>query len=579
MKLGNVAATTEVGYSLYFIRSMNCTKVFLFILLFCFPHPIFSQNIAEMLKSDELKISGRLGASMVFYNIEGRETTRSPFTWMLVGNPVISYRGITLPFSMTISEQNRSFRQPFNKIGVSPYYKWAKLHLGYRNPLFSKYTLGGHTILGAGGEFNPGNYRIGIMYGRLLRPLDSNPLQLFQPGTYATTSYKRNGLALKLGYGTSTNYVDLLFFNGWDMPNSITQESRLTLKPAENAVISIVSEQKIKENITFGLEYAASTYTDNILLADSLDRELAFFSGIMSTNITSRRSNALDTYFGYSQDWFGLKLRLKQIDPGYRSMGTWYMQNDYRNITIEPRMQFYENRYVLSSSLGLQRDNLENSESPQMNRTIGSVSLSANPLPWYKADILYSNYDLNQKNESYGIDSLLSLSQTTQSLGVNQNIGLTGDLFAQNLFFSLNRQLLRDKNPAIAELTNYTSNILLATYMVSYIPKQMNLTLSYNLTSFNLSSLETQVSGPVVAYSASFLKNSLNLSVSNAFYKTRQNGEDSSKINIFWINSSYRFNKKHLAKAGFFINNNNNLQNSGTSIVEKKAELGYSYIF
>ncbi|MDT8430978.1 MAG: hypothetical protein RQ746_05520 [Bacteroidales bacterium] len=538
-----------------------------------------------MLTNDELKISGRLGASMVFYDVEGRETTRSPFTWMLVGNPVISYRGITLPFSMTISEQNSSFRQPFNKIGASPYYKWAKFHLGYRNPVFSKYTLGGHTILGAGGEFNPGNFRVGIMYGRLLKPLDSNPLQLFQPGTYATTSYKRNGLALKLGYGTSTNYVDFLFFNGWDMPNSITQESQLTLKPAENAVISIISEQKIKEHITFGLEYAASTYTDNSLLddlpglPDSPDTEVAFFSGIMKTNISSRRSNALDTYFGYSQDWFGLKLRLKQIDPGYRSMGTWYMQNDYRNLTIEPRLQFHENKYVLSSSLGLQRDNLKNPESPRMNRTIGSISLSANPVQWYKADLLYSNYDLNQVNESYGIDSLLSLSQTTQSLGVNQNISLAGENFTQNLFVSLNRQLLRDKNPTIAEFTNYTSNILLASYMVNYLPRQMSLTLSYNHTSFNLSTLETRVSGPVVAYSASFLKNALNLSVSNAFYTTILNGEDSSKINIFRINSSYRFNKKHLAKAGFFLNNNTNIQNTGTSIVEKKAELGYSYIF
>jgi hypothetical protein len=558
---------------------MNCNKAFLFILLCCIPRPVFSQDIAEMLQNDALKISGRLGASMVFYDVEGRETTRSPFTWMLVGNPVISYRGITLPFSMTISEQHTSFRQPFNKIGVSPYYKWAKLHLGYRNPVFSKYTLGGHTILGAGGEFSPGKFRMGIMYGRLLKPVDSNPLQLFQPGTYATTSYKRNGLALKLGYGTSTNYIDLLFFNGWDLPNSITQESRLTLKPAENAVISIITEQKIKEHITFGLEYAASAYTENSLLADSLDTELAFFSGIMNTNISSRRSNALDTYFGYSQDWFELKLRLKQIDPGFRSMGTWYMQNDYRNLTIEPRLQFHNSKYILNSSLGLQRDNLKNSESPRMNRTIGSVSLSANPVQWYKADVLYSNYDLNQKNESYGIDSLLSLSQTTQSLGINQNISFAGDRVAHNLFFSLNRQLLRDKNPAIAAFTDYTSNILLASYLVSYLPRQMNLTLSYNLTSFHLSTMETRVSGPVVAFSAAFLKNSLSLSVSNAFYKTRLDGDDSSKINIFVVNGSYRFNKKHLAKAGFFINNNTNFQNTGTSIVEKKAELGYSYIF
>ncbi|MBE0652565.1 MAG: hypothetical protein IH594_02135, partial [Bacteroidales bacterium] len=80
---------------------MMYKKAFLYLFLFSVFPPIFTQNVAELLKSDELKISGRLGASMVFYNVEGRETTRSPFSWMLVGNPVVSYRGITLPFSMT----------------------------------------------------------------------------------------------------------------------------------------------------------------------------------------------------------------------------------------------------------------------------------------------------------------------------------------------------------------------------------------------------------------------------------------------------------------------------------------------
>jgi len=43
-----------------------------------------------------------------------------------------------------------------------------------------------------------------------------------------------------------------------------------------------------------------------------------------------------------------------------------------------------------------------------------------------------------------------------------------------------------EREPKLLEMAA-EANILLASYLVSYLPKQMNLTLSYNLTSFNLS--------------------------------------------------------------------------------------------
>ncbi len=175
------------------------------VLFLCLLFPAFctlpAQDLGSIKDEKKLSVNGQLGASMVFYNVEGRDANRPAFSWMLIGNPVLTIYGITFPFSFTVSEQERSFQQPFNRFGVSPSYKWAKLHLGYRNVSFSKYTLGGHTILGAGGEFSPGKFRIGVMYGQLLRPVPFNSILYSQ--TQQVPSYRRNGLAFRFGYGTS----------------------------------------------------------------------------------------------------------------------------------------------------------------------------------------------------------------------------------------------------------------------------------------------------------------------------------------------------------------------------------------
>ena len=72
--------------------------------------------------------------------------------------------GVEIPFSLTVSEQERSFRQPFNQFGITPTYKWAKAHLGYSNLTWSPFTWSGQTVLGGGVELNPGKFRFGMRY-------------------------------------------------------------------------------------------------------------------------------------------------------------------------------------------------------------------------------------------------------------------------------------------------------------------------------------------------------------------------------------------------------------------------------
>lgn len=75
-----------------------------------------------------------------------------PLTWGVTARLNLSLYGLQIPFSVTFSERERSFRQPFNQYGASPRYKWVRLHLGYRTMHFSQLTMTGQNFLGGGGR-------------------------------------------------------------------------------------------------------------------------------------------------------------------------------------------------------------------------------------------------------------------------------------------------------------------------------------------------------------------------------------------------------------------------------------------
>ena len=130
-------------------------------------------------------------------------------------------------------------QQPFNQFGISPHYRWAKLHLGYNDLFFSPYTLANHRFRGVGLELNPGKLRFGAAYGRFRKPIaqevinavpDEDAYLLEEP----IPAFGRRAWSAKLGFGTERSFVDLILLRGEDRPESIDTVSDLTFKPAEN---------------------------------------------------------------------------------------------------------------------------------------------------------------------------------------------------------------------------------------------------------------------------------------------------------------------------------------------------------
>src|SRR5690606_33606289 len=130
---------------------------------------------------------------------------QQPLGYSLSGTLNLSLYGWSLPFSVAISRQGSTFSQPFTRFGVSPEYKWVKLHAGHRNMRFSEFTLNNTTFLGGGMELRPKAFRFSAMYGML------QPAQRADENRYGVAQYKRMGYGALLGLGKK-NTFDLTFF-------------------------------------------------------------------------------------------------------------------------------------------------------------------------------------------------------------------------------------------------------------------------------------------------------------------------------------------------------------------------------
>jgi len=557
-------------------------KLVLFFLLVASIHA-FSQDISSISGQDPFRINGSLTAKLQFYNTDRDNPSRSPFMWYLQGNPVITLYGIVLPFSIRLSEQQRDFRQPFNQFGVSPYYKWAKLHLGYRSHNWSTYALAGHSITGAGLELTPGKFQVGFATGRLLKPVRylDNPENI----KLQTPAYKRTGTALRLGYGSESNNLSLVILKARDDSTSLgTVPTEYRLTPDENLVVSFMTKQTIAKKYLFEVEVAQSLYTRDIrtAISDSTGGVMTkIFSSLIANHESTTSSNAIRASAGYQSDLFSLMMRYQRVEPDFRSMGAYYFATDLSNITIEPSLKLMEKKLTLAGSVGTQIDNLKNDKNLRTRRTITSARVNWVPLPQYNLSAFFSNYGLAQESGLLSIDTLRQseVAQATSQFGVTQSLNLTGEKLGHNLMVNFNYQKLNDRNENTSQYSEFSTKILSANYFITYMPFSINGSAAFLYTHFAQDTVVTVAYGPSVGLGKSFLKNKLNASVYLSFINNKVQDEDTGTSGIYSFQLGYRPLKNHRFALKYNYSKNNRLATGYNSYYESKLDFDYTYTF
>lgn len=543
---------------------------------------VHAQDLGNLKDAKPVGYSGSLSLRLNSYSTTREQSVRDPFFWTISGSPTLSVYGVSLPFYFSFSQKNQDYRQPFNQFGLSPYYKWLKVHLGYRNVSFSDFTLSNHTFLGAGVEGEPGIFRFGFVYGRFLKainqPIDTLNTQVIRP------TFARKGYAAKVGIGTYNNYVDLIMFKGEDDVNSVDVPLQLsTTRPAENLVYGVKARQVFLRLFSFDADYAVSIYS-NDKTAALIDPETYKVPGLVTAFMQPRASTTVlmagKASLGVRLKVVSIRLQYTRVEPDFQSMGSYFLNNDYENITIAPSWSMLKSKVRVAGSVGVQRNNLFGDKISNTNRKINSINVTYLPNPKFNMSFFYTNYRINQERNIRLTLDTLRLEQFSDNLNINGMYNLGSKKKRHIVSGGFNYQALKDDSN-IGETSPNTSSINpMAGYRYQNTVDKFGVNVNINMNRFTNGTNQTRRWGYTVGGNKGMLDDQLTVNASATYFTINLNDRKQSTALSFNGRGSWKVKEKHSFDLGVGLVSRK-LFNGPTAgkVRDVLSNFGYSYSF
>lgn len=416
---------------------------FSLLLVVAFNFSVNGQTIDPNAKP--FRISGSLGGNLSYYSVNGIPERQQPYGYSLFGAVNMRIYNFSIPFSVAISKQGTSFSQPFSRFGLSPEYKWIKLHGGYRNLSFSEFTLNGVSFLGGGVELTPGKFRFAAMYGRLREAIQEpdNPFEIPQ--------FKRMGYGFKIGYGDKS-YFDLSFFQAKDDLNSLQNPDSLNLRNGPEASTSVGLSGKFvfaDDHLTFSYDAGISGFTRDLRapgFTESSENQDNSLLDKFNANTSSNAAVAGSTGLQYKGKLFTTGVKYRHVQAGYRTLGANYLLSDLEMITINAGTQFFKNKLAVNASYGIQNNDLSNRRFAQTGRNIGSANLSFRPNNEWNFNLNFSNFSIYQTllKDSLFADSVV-VDQTNYQVNFSTTYIIVNEKHTHSYTLNTNVQNLSDR--------------------------------------------------------------------------------------------------------------------------------------
>ncbi len=532
------------------------------VVLFLFPILSFSQNIdnqtvTNIIKGKPLNVNGQISANSVYYTAN-QNFNREPFTYFLQGVLNISAYSFSMPIEYSFSNQgqNLDYELPFNynTLSLHPTYKTITAHIGTVNMSFSPYTMNGHQFTGGGLDLGLSkSFTINAMGGELRKAIndDGNPR--------STPSYSRIGYGLKTQLKKDKYSLGFIGFYARDDQNSIDSipEARNIL-PKENLVLSIQGETKIGKNYVLQAEYASTAITQDTRASESKTSQVSLAGTFFNNRISTQYHNAIKARLGYHLKSINLGLGYERIDPGYETLGAYFFNNDFENITLDLANTFFRNKVSLSLNVGYQRDNLDNAKANSTNRTIGAINIQA--LLSEKVTLVgsfsnfttYTNTRPNQFDDVNDADLLddqieeLNYRQLSRNASLSMNYLLSNKKTStQNL--SINYALNdvaneQDGNVRIGDVSSFHNASCVHT--ITFPESDFSITTAINATYNTIGREESTTWGPTLSIGKRFFNKTLN-SRFGASYNQSNGISGDAKVANFRLNLRYVVLENH----------------------------------
>jgi len=552
-------------------RKLGIVKYCLALVAFLCTFNIFAQDIEAIAKAPLLVMNGGVSVSQIATHAPDNPAA-NPYALYIGGNLNFNMLGVInvpMSFAYTNQQLSKSVSLPFNRFSIAPSYKWVKLYAGYASMNFSPYSLAGHEIFGGGVELTPDNgFRVSAIYGRLKKEnSDIDP------------SFRRMGGGFNVEYKKETFDVGVNIFKAQDIlsSNPFPNPDSIPINPQDNLSGSIKANINILKNLRFGAEYGISAINKQIPTETGDDFRLLHTKGDMAVY------HAQKAQLSYTFDVNSIGTTYERVAPNYTTFGSYYMTNDYENITANFATVIRKLNIALDG--GYQRNNLDKQKSNTTSRIIGSANISSNVTEKLNLSVSLSNLQayvyindvysqVTQTNEFQNLDTL-NVTQLNYTMSLNAAYLLESSKTRRQ---STNLNFMYQKSAEAQQYSRFSGNDIYNTslsYMLSFIPIQFNTSASisnnYNRMPENMyiNALTYNVSLQKTFFKS--LKTSLTTTFSDMY---NQDGALSNVLNMR-LSGGYLLAKKHNVNLAVSLLHSESLRKQTQYMVN----LSYSYAF
>lgn len=553
----------------------------------CVALSAYSQRLDAIGNEQPLKVTGGVSLEQVAYFSSGlAEGRRDPYNFFLSGNLNMDIYGWSVPFSFNYSNQSRvAFQQPFNQYGLTPTYKWITGHLGYSSMNFSSYTLAGHLFNGVGVDLAPpGSFRFSAMYGRLQKAVEADTIHReIEP------AYKRMGYGFKASWSRQRDNVDVVLFRAKDDAGSIAPlPEGYALTPQENMAIGVNVTKQVFSRLLINAEIAWSLLTrDTRAVSDSTSHGIPTL-GLIRSNSSTALYHAYKTGIAYGGKWYTLGLGYEWVAPEYKTLGAYYFNNDFENITGNLQLRLLKDRLTTAVNAGVQRNNLENDKLSTMRRWVGALNMTYAASKKLNLNFSFSNFQsfvnirssfdyINQLTPYDNLDTLnYTQISTNATLGLNYRLSQSKEKM-QMLMCNVSYMRSADKQGGVTQSSGVTFYNLNTAYSLQLVPKDMSVSLGINANNNRSVNLNTVTLGPTLGVNKSLMQKKLRTAGTISWNGSYTNGESVARVLTARLSGAYTVKKAHSFNLSL-VGLNRSSQRSPT-MSELTTTLGYNYNF
>jgi hypothetical protein len=398
---------------------------------------------------------------------------------------------------------------------------------------------------------------------------------------------------MKVGYGDGKDFVEAIVFRAQDEQQSIRfiPEAQGIL-PQENLVLGLTAGKSLFKKILLLAEWATSAITrDTRANTTATENPLGNVGGLFSPRISSSYYNALKANLTYQGNGYALGAGYERIDPQYRTLGSYFFNNDLENITVNAATALLQGKVNVAANVGTQRDNLDGSKSTTMKRVVAAMNVAFAPTQRFNLALSYSSFqsftnvrsqfvDINRLTQFDFLDTL-NFTQISQNATVNSMYQLGNNKNKrQTVSLNLTAQDAADKQGQVTQNSGLRFYNFNSAYSLSITPRNLTLSLALNLSMSDGAMSQSRTFGPTGSLSKQFFNKKLRTTLSISQNESYANGLNTGSILNGRLSGNVSIKKKHnLNLSTVLVNRSSRQEGAAKSFTEFTATLGYAYSF